>query len=57
MIDTDINECERDISLCRSGQCINNDGSFQCICEDGQELTENGTACRGNWSHIYLDSL
>ena len=39
---TDIDECEGNI--CQQG-CTNTDGSFECSCEDGFELAEDGTTC------------
>uniref|UniRef100_A0A8C3JSM0 Fibrillin-2 n=1 Tax=Calidris pygmaea TaxID=425635 RepID=A0A8C3JSM0_9CHAR len=31
--------------LCKNGRCVNTDGSFQCICNAGFELTTDGKNC------------
>eukprot|EP00061_Rhincodon_typus_P015135 g42649.t1 len=41
----DIDECIQNGVLCRNGRCVNTDGSFQCICNAGFELTPNGKNC------------
>ena len=42
----DIDECAQNATLC--GQlCVNTDGSYFCSCEDGYELVEGTTQCRG----------
>lgn len=33
--------------MCRNGRCVNTEGSFQCICNAGFELTPNGKNCIG----------
>lgn len=43
----DIDECERNPLLCRGGECVNNEGSFQCICPEGHEIAPDGSACLG----------
>lgn len=47
LFSADINECERDPLLCRGGICMNTDGSFECICPPGHELTSEGNTCVG----------
>ena len=43
----DINECESDSKRCSSNaECVNNEGSYQCICRQGYEV--RGAQCRGN---------
>jgi len=44
---SDINECETDNGGCTQ-TCVNTDGSYQCFCWDGYELTNNGYNCDGN---------
>jgi hypothetical protein len=34
LCEEDINECN-DTSICGTGQCFNNPGSFTCVCQDG----------------------
>lgn len=44
----DIDECSAAYGqLCRNGHCINSIGSFQCLCEDGYDLTQDGKKCVG----------
>lgn len=50
----DINECERDPLLCRGGICMNTDGSFECICPPGHELTSEGNTCIGKMMESYV---
>lgn len=50
----DINECERDPLLCRGGICMNTDGSFECICPPGHELTSEGNTCIGEMMESYV---
>lgn len=33
--------------MCRNGRCVNTEGSFQCICNAGFELTPDGKNCVG----------
>lgn len=43
---TDIDECQMKTDNCHiMAQCINTDGSFMCICENG--YSGDGTVCTG----------
>ena len=43
----DIDECIMNGVMCRNGRCVNTEGSFQCICNAGFELTSDGKNCIG----------
>ena len=43
---SDINECQTDNGGCAQ-TCNNTDGSYQCFCWDGYELTSDGYSCTG----------
>lgn len=43
---TDVNECLATPSPCDQG-CTNTVGSYQCSCNDGYVLHENGRSCNG----------
>ena len=44
----DINECSRDeVSCTGTGQCVNNEGSFDCICEESGYKYTDVTGCQG----------
>lgn len=46
---TDIDECERNPLLCRGGTCVNTEGSFQCDCPLGHELSPSREECIGEF--------
>lgn len=51
----DIDECERNVSLCNGGICENTDGSYKCVCPPGHQLSVDGSACEGeNQNHTSL---
>ena len=43
---SDINECQTDNGGCTQ-TCDNTDGSYQCSCRDGYELTSDDHNCAG----------
>ena len=43
---TDVDEC-LDQSLCRGGSCVNEPGSYRCVCPGGLELSTDGSTCIG----------
>lgn len=40
---TDIDECVENPDICGVGFCINDEGSFHCICPDGYMGMPNGS--------------
>jgi len=48
---SDINECERSDLCSPHGECLNTDGSYQCICERGFSVSADGRTCEGETSH------
>ena len=34
-------------NMCLNGMCINEDGSFKCICKPGFQLASDGRYCKG----------
>lgn len=49
----DIDECIVNGIMCRNGRCVNTEGSFQCICNAGFEISPDGKNCIGEDS-IFL---
>lgn len=43
----DVDECAINSGLCRNGQCVNVEGSYQCLCYDGFEQSPDGKSCIG----------
>ena len=50
---SDIDECEQGISGCEHN-CINNNGSFSCSCNNGYKLAVDNKSCPGIFFTIYL---
>lgn len=42
----DMDECSIR-NMCLNGMCINEDGSFKCICKPGFQLASDGRYCKG----------
>ena len=42
----DIDECKQD-NTCKNGRCMNEPGSFKCVCERGFTPSSDGKACLG----------
>lgn len=49
LIDDD--ECIQ-LDVCQSGYCINTEGSFTCVCDNGYVLTGDGRTCTGKIDQI-----
>lgn len=43
----DINECEQPGRCGPHGECLNTDGSFHCVCEQGFSISADGRTCEG----------
>uniref|UniRef100_A0A8C0W6M1 Fibrillin-3 n=1 Tax=Castor canadensis TaxID=51338 RepID=A0A8C0W6M1_CASCN len=41
----DVDECISRGGLCHLGRCVNTEGSFQCVCNAGFELSPDGRSC------------
>ena len=48
---TDINECQTDNGGCAQ-KCINTDGSHECACDDGYEMTGDRHTCIGEFMYL-----
>ena len=44
---SDINECEQPGRCGPHGECLNTDGSFHCVCEQGFSISADGHTCEG----------
>jgi fibrillin 1 len=45
----DIDECKVIHDVCRNGECVNDRGSYHCICKTGYTPDITGTACVGRY--------
>lgn len=52
----DINECEETTGVCANGRCMNLDGSFSCICNEGYRPSPNREFCTGTHHHHHYES-
>lgn len=43
--------------MCLNGMCINEDGSFKCICKPGFALASNGRYCSGMYHVVSCAGL
>jgi len=43
---TDIDECAMETHACLH-QCSNNEGSYECACDEGFYLDKDNTTCKG----------
>lgn len=39
----DINECVENLNACGPGFCINDEGSYHCVCPDGYMVLPNAS--------------
>lgn len=47
---TDIDECKVIHDVCRNGECVNDRGSYHCLCKNGYTPDITGTSCVGKCS-------
>ena len=52
MATIEINECASSSSPCEHS-CTNTDGSFQCSCNNGYLLDDDGRSCDGTYVHVF----
>lgn len=48
----DIDECSENGRICLNGQCVNEPGSYKCICSPGYQLSPDGAFCLGKCFHL-----
>lgn len=53
LIPSDHDECAT-TNMCLNGMCINEDGSFKCICKPGFTLAPNGRYCTGTTYYFQI---
>lgn len=44
---SDVDECTLFRDICGNGVCRNREGSYECICQEGYELTRARDTCMG----------
>lgn len=44
---SDVDECTLFRDICGNGVCRNSEGSYECICQEGYELTRTRDTCMG----------
>ena len=49
----DIDECKQD-NICKNGRCMNEAGSFKCVCDRGFTASSDGKACLGKIAGLLL---
>ena len=49
----DIDECKQD-NICENGRCMNERGSFKCVCDRGFTPSSDGKACVGKTASLLL---
>ena len=55
VLDSDMNECEDSNNGC-DGQCINTEGSYDCLCTNGRVWSADNRSCEGILWCIVLNS-
>lgn len=49
----DIDECAQDHSLCQpNGACVNVDGDYLCVCNEGYLNSEDKHSCEGRGRYL-----
>lgn len=49
----DIDECSRTSSICTNGICENMMGTYQCICNEGYQQTQQRSRCEGGFDFYF----
>ncbi len=50
----DINDCTTFYDMCENGRCKNSIGSFNCRCNQGYALDEDGIKCNGEFELTFI---
>ena len=56
MASVEINECASSSSPCEHS-CTNTDGSFQCSCNNGYLLDDDGRSCDGMFMYLVMENM